>query len=648
VETLYDSLIAKDMEKLFSLLEPLIWLGIAEYVKLKYGSSLHLPLNRATCDITRQSSLLALLNSLFLMARSVFHYEIPDSSDNYFADKTGLAFGSSAAGLLFVVVLRHKLGFDDDTTSDIGKYYAFMVSHTGYAFSLTTFLFTLTKLVYLRKNDTFSAVEVLPMTYIVCMCRSVYNIIQKVELGSEIIFLFAAFSMTQISLWLLYKDLLGFDKSDTTRKDSLAKEIIPRSGLQYAFTAGEWVVISAFISILLTDYFLRYVTSNGDISASDLSPDLIVSQAGVIGCLIGVFISRAQIILKLCRVATKHIHLGRKNNLVRSLLPISIVVYTTIFFVSVSLTQYCKETTVNVDFCSKESLFDNNLYFMALPFRWLIGYILQYEYHLYYNRYRSVLRLSIILYWTIMIVLCIIAGVIIGKKIDAFSGIERKRVIIVARKYFHLVAIALFYKPTLLAPSMMGLSYAVATSLLILVENIRWDYESTTTIRKYSEVVANGTLRPTKSFITQFFELFFDEKDERAKEGGFVITHISLLCGCAMPLWIHLLYPSCSLTPFLGIICVGVGDAAGAVVGTYYGQHKWPDKRRSIEGSFAMLVSISIVTFFLLRSYDLDMRYDIAILVLTVLTLMEAVTYQLDNICLPLLSVILFYAFDCT
>jgi dolichol kinase len=247
-----------------------------------------------------------------------------------------------------------------------------------------------------------------------------------------------------------------------------------------------------------------------------------------------------------------------------------------------------------------------------------------------------------------MMVLCIIGALIIGKKVDTYLGVKRKRMIIVARKYFHLVAVVLFLKPTLLAPSMMGLSYAVATALLILVENLRNEHESPETIRKYSEVVANGSIRPKKSFITDFFELFFDEKDHRAKEGGFVITHISLLCGCAMPLWIHLFYPRCSLTPFLGIICVGVGDAAGAIVGTFYGKHKWPDSRRTIEGSVAMLISMSIVTIWLLRAYNLDMKYDVFIFILMIVTIVEAATYQLDNICLPLLSVILLYAVDCT
>lgn len=640
------------MDKIFSLLEPLVWLGIAEYVKQRNGSSFHLPLNCATCNMMWQSSLFALLNALTLIARDLIHHKVlklrpreVDSTENYLADKSGLAFGSSAAALTIFLVQNHKLGYANERTMDIGKLYAFMASHTGYALSLTTFLSTLTTLIQFRINGTCSVVEIMPITYILSISRSMYYMNQNIELNSQRMFLF---SMIQISLWLLYKDLLGFDKSDTNRNFSPTKKGASRSRLQYVFTTGEWVVISTFISIVFTDYLVRYVTFNEEISANNLSPDMIVSQAGVTGCLIGVFISRAQNIIQLCEILEKIFRVGKKNCFVKSLFPISIVVCSTILSVSVSLTKYCNDANLNDSFCPKEPVLNKKLDRLALPFRWLIEYIFQYEYHLYYNRYPSVLRLSLLLYWAIMIVFCIMIAIIIGKKIETFSGDKRKRMVIVARKYFHLVAVVLFFKPTMVAPAMMGLSYAVATSLLILVEDVRNGYDIQGTFRKYSEVVANGTSRPNKSVITHFFELFFDEKDQRAKEGGFVITHISLLCGCAIPLWLHLLYPSCGLTPFLGIICVGIGDAAGAIVGTFYGKHKWPDSRRSIEGSAAMLISMSIVTCLLIRSYGLDMKYDVSILVLTIVTIIEAVTYQLDNICLPLLSVILSYALDCT
>lgn len=642
------------MEKLFSLLESIIWLGVAEYVKQKYGSYLHSPLNRATCNMIWKSSLFALLTSLILIVRNIVQCNFfklrpqkVDDNETHIADKSGLAFGSSAAALTIFVIQNHNMGNADDETVDMGEYYAFVASHTGYALSLTTFLFTLAKLKHFRKNDTYNVVKIMPITYILSISYSMYNMNQTYELNSQRIFSISAFSMIQVSLWLLYKGLLGFDKSDIKRKINPAKKQIDRSMLQYVFTVGEWVVISTFISIVLTDYILRYVISSDEISAKNLSPDLIVSQAGITGCLIGVYISRAQNIIQLYKTLGRLVHVGNNNFFVKSLLPTSIVVVTTTLFVSISLTKYCTKTKLDDSFCPRASVLNSNLDFLALPFRWLIGYMFQNEHHLYYGRHRS-LRLSLLLYWAIMMVLCITGAIIIGKKVDIFLGIKRKRMIIVARKYFHLVAVVLFLQPTLLAPSMMGLSYAVATALLILVENLRNEHESPETTRKYSDVVANGSIRPKKSFITDFYELFFDEKDHKAKEGGFVITHISLLCGCAMPLWIHLLYPRYSLTPFLGIICVGVGDAAGAIVGTFYGKHKWPDSRRTIEGSIAMLISMSIVTIWLLRSYNLDTKYDVLIFILMLVTIIEAATYQLDNICLPLLSVILLYAVDCT
>jgi hypothetical protein len=375
------------MDKLFSLLEPLVWLGIAEYVKQKNCSSFHLPLNCATCNVMWQSSVFALLNTLALIARDLMYHKIlklrpreVDITENYFADKSGLAFGSSAAALTIFLVQNHKLGYANERTIDIGKLYAFMASHAGYAMSLTTFLSTLTKLIQFRINGTFSVVEMMPITYILSISRSIYYMNQNIELDLQRIFLF---SMIQISLWLLYKDLLGFDKSDTKRNFSPTKNVTSRSRLQYVFTTGEWVVISTFISIVFTDYLVRYVTFNEEISANNLSPDMIVSQAGVTGCLIGVFISRAQNIIQLCKILERVFRVGKKNCFVKSLFPIFIVVCTTILCVSVSLTKYCNDTILNDSFCPKEPMSNKKLDCLTLPFRWLIEYIFQYEYHLY-------------------------------------------------------------------------------------------------------------------------------------------------------------------------------------------------------------------------------------------------------------------------
>jgi hypothetical protein len=59
---------------------------------------------------------------------------------------------------------------------------------------------------------------------------------------------------------------------------------------------------------------------------------------------------------------------------------------------------------------------------------------------------------------------------------------------------------------------------------------------------------------------------FLDDKDS----GNVITTHIQLLLGCAIPVWLS--YRSINLfLPLVGIISVGVGDAVAAVYGSMFG-----------------------------------------------------------------------------
>ena len=206
---------------------------------------------------------------------------------------------------------------------------------------------------------------------------------------------------------------------------------------------------------------------------------------------------------------------------------------------------------------------------------------------------------------------------------------------------------------------MMSLSYAVALSVLLLVETTR------TTILSVHNQLENSS-------INQFYEAFLDEKDAMARSsdqlsqgkragGVFVVTHMAMIFGCAFPLWVnevvqkvtgpdHMPSRILSLLPAMGIIVLGVGDAVGAIVGVYFGSHKWPGTKRTIEGSLGMFLSmvLSVVIIpYLDPASDANTIWDAALTglyaspQLLVLTVLEAFTGQIDNLCLPIAASIL-------
>ena len=229
---------------------------------------------------------------------------------------------------------------------------------------------------------------------------------------------------------------------------------------------------------------------------------------------------------------------------------------------------------------------------------------------------------------------------------------------VLARKYFHLVALALFVPPTVAVPSLMALAYAVAACLLLVMEAVRGDLP-TGILRR-----GNGGGRMD---LNGFYEAFLDEKDlAGGGEGGggkgggrrFVVTHITLVCGCAIPLWISALLGHgdaqasvrSGLLPLLGVLVLGVGDTAAAAAGIGLGRTTWPGTRRTAEGSLAMLLSmvLAVVAYAYYlhplpggggggRAAADAVGEALGVLPeLALLTALEACTGQIDNLVLPL------------
>lgn len=98
-----------------------------------------------------------------------------------------------------------------------------------------------------------------------------------------------------------------------------------------------------------------------------------------------------------------------------------------------------------------------------------------------------------------------------------------------------------------------------------------------------------GLVWPVGPLLDRLLHPFLDEKDQ----GSLILTHIYLLFACASPLWIYSshLHP---ILPYSGLLCIGVGDSMASIIGSLYGRHKWPEIKKSIEGTLANIIAVYV------------------------------------------------------
>lgn len=232
------------------------------------------------------------------------------------------------------------------------------------------------------------------------------------------------------------------------------------------------------------------------------------------------------------------------------------------------------------------------------------------------------------------------------------SGALRR---IEVRKLFHALALLLFVPALIARPHFLALAYGVALCVGLLVECTR--------------ALRVAQLGDT---IEAYMRQFTDDRDDAG--AGAITTHLYLLIGCAAPLWLHVGLGGggqrwaggaggvAQLLPMCGLLAIGVGDAAAAIVGNRLARtHRWrPHSGRSVEGSLAMLLSmvvaggaalgaISLTSDAALvgsevvaaalggaeEGYGLGRGAGVAAALLTT-TLLEALTDQIDNLVIPL------------
>lgn len=157
------------------------------------------------------------------------------------------------------------------------------------------------------------------------------------------------------------------------------------------------------------------------------------------------------------------------------------------------------------------------------------------------------------------------------------------------RKVFHGIMVAMLLPTVFVDPSFISLALVLMLAIFLLLDLFR-----------------ASQLPPISRPLTHFLAPYVDGRDHR---GPVIVSHVFLLIGCAIPLWLSLAgLPRAGESPWThwdvsgrdlsmisGIICVGMGDSAASLVGRRYGRTKWYwGGGKSLEGSAAFASAVTL------------------------------------------------------
>ncbi|PIG90350.1 ATP binding L-PSP endoribonuclease family protein [Aspergillus arachidicola] len=156
------------------------------------------------------------------------------------------------------------------------------------------------------------------------------------------------------------------------------------------------------------------------------------------------------------------------------------------------------------------------------------------------------------------------------------------------RKVFHGMMVLMFLPTIYIDPAFCALALALVLSIFLLLDLFR-----------------ASQMPPISRPLTYFLAPYVDGRDHR---GPVIISHIFLLIGCSIPLWLSLAdIPRSEDHPWgawnvqfrdvgmvSGVVCVGLGDAAASLVGRRFGRRKWFwGGGKSLEGSVAFAAAVT-------------------------------------------------------
>ncbi|KAL8679809.1 MAG: hypothetical protein Q9186_003925 [Xanthomendoza sp. 1 TL-2023] len=174
-------------------------------------------------------------------------------------------------------------------------------------------------------------------------------------------------------------------------------------------------------------------------------------------------------------------------------------------------------------------------------------------------------------------------GLAVVFRLSGFADVDTRR------KVFHGMMVVMFLPTVLVDPTFVALALTLVLALFLLLDLFR-----------------ASQLPPLSRPLTNFLAPYVDGRDHR---GPVIVSHIFLLIGCSIPLWLSLaslersgMFPwqgwevaTRDLSMISGVVCVGMGDAAASLIGRRYGRRRWCwSGGKSLEGSAAFAAAVTL------------------------------------------------------
>ncbi|XP_019396297.1 PREDICTED: dolichol kinase [Crocodylus porosus] len=255
------------------------------------------------------------------------------------------------------------------------------------------------------------------------------------------------------------------------------------------------------------------------------------------------------------------------------------------------------------------------------PLFWLLQFLFQTQ-----------TRVYLLGYWTLLAASA--CTVVLYQNAKRSSESKKHQAPTVIRKCFHFIVVATYVPGLIYDPQLLYVAAVLCLAVFIFLEYVRY-----------------FRIKPFGQMLRHLLSLFLDERDS----GPLILTHIYLLLGMSLPVWLFprpcahkgFLSGTGALVPYSGVLAVGVGDTIASVFGSTMGEIKWPGTKKTFEGTmtaiFAQIIAVALILIFDI-SVNLNSSYAWILGSISLVSLLEAYTTQIDNLFLPLYLQILLMA----